>query len=176
MFRAQIKTLRCAPLKDQIFGAGWDILEKTLKSGHLIPPLLVNFQWSDEAPGKNQQEVYFFPFLTLDNLKRRQRSNDGAHPNYKEFNYVGLLTAPHIRLFPPKSTTHGDAKGSAEPTARLTKTGADGGSKMMRCRSGAPENWAVGHLLPYRPPKPRAYRRLYPRTRHDLTLLEIADR
>ena len=100
MFRAQVKTARCAPPKDQIFGAGWDVLEKTRKTGQLIPPLLVNFQRQDAA-GKTRQEVYFFQFLTNENIRRRQRSQDGKRPGYREFNYVGLLNAPQMRLFPP---------------------------------------------------------------------------
>jgi len=100
MFRAQVKTVRAAPLKDQIFGAGWDVLEKTLKTGQLIPPLLLNFHWRDAA-GDNRQEVYFYPFLTKDNVRKRQRSLTGLRPGYKEFNYVGLLDVPQIRLYPP---------------------------------------------------------------------------
>lgn len=100
MFRAQVKTARCAPPKDQIFGAGWDVLEKTRKTGQLIPPLLVNYQWQDASTGQARHEIYFFPFLTSCNIRRRQRSLDGQRPGYKEFNYVGLLTAPQMRLFP----------------------------------------------------------------------------
>jgi hypothetical protein len=99
MFRAQVKTNRCRP-KDQIFGAGWEILDRTLKTGQLIPPLLVNYEWSDRA-GKNWHEVYFFPFLTKDNLRQHKRSLGGQRPGYKQFNYVGLLKAPQVKLFPP---------------------------------------------------------------------------
>ncbi len=104
MFRAQIKTVRAAPPKDQIFGAGWDVLEKTLKSGQLIPPLLLNFQWVDGATNEPRHEVYFFPFLTKDNVRRRQRKS-GQRSGYKEFNYVGLINVPHMKmkLFPPPS-------------------------------------------------------------------------
>jgi hypothetical protein len=77
------------------------VLDKTLKSGHLIPPLLLNFQWVDATTSKDRQEVYFFPFLTKNNVRRRQRSMSGQRPGYKEFNYVGLVNAPQMRLFPP---------------------------------------------------------------------------
>ena len=100
MFRAQVKTVGRQP-KDQIFGAGWDVLEKTLKTGQLIPPLLLNFEWRDAATGRDRHEVYFYPFLTKDNVRRRQRSLSGQRPGYKEFNYVGLLNVPQMRLFPP---------------------------------------------------------------------------
>jgi hypothetical protein len=77
------------------------VLEKTLKTGQLIPPLLLNFQWTDGATSELRHEVYFFPFLTKDNVRRRQRSASGQRPGYKEFNYVGLLNVPQMRLFPP---------------------------------------------------------------------------
>ncbi len=38
-FRAQIKTNRSKP-KKEIFGAGWDVTEKVLKSGYIMPPLI----------------------------------------------------------------------------------------------------------------------------------------
>ena len=44
-FRAQIKTNNCKP-KAEIFGAGWDITEKVLKSGFLMPPLITNYKWA----------------------------------------------------------------------------------------------------------------------------------
>jgi hypothetical protein len=100
MFRAQVKTARCPPPKDQIFGAGWDVLEKTLKTGQLIPPLLLNFQWTDAVTGEERPEVYFYPFLTKNNVRKRQRSLNGQRPGYKEFNYVGLLNVPQMRVFP----------------------------------------------------------------------------
>jgi hypothetical protein len=107
MFRAQVKTVRAAPLKDQVFGAGWDVLEKSLKAGQLIPPLILNFQWVDGATNAKRHEVYFYPFLTKDNVRRRQRSDRGQRPGYKEFNYVGLLTVPQMKLFPPSPRKRG---------------------------------------------------------------------
>jgi len=99
MFRAQIKTARCKP-KSQIFGAGWDVLDKTLKSGQLIPPLIVNFRWTERGLG-DCQEIYFFPFLTKNNVRMRQRSPDGKRPNYREFNYIELFSenVPRMLLF-----------------------------------------------------------------------------
>jgi len=90
LFRAQVKTARCPP-RNEIFGAGWDVLEKNLKAGHLIPPLIVNSHWR-KATGESQREVYFFPFLSTDNLRLRERSKNGKRPGYGEFNYVGLLS------------------------------------------------------------------------------------
>jgi hypothetical protein len=89
LFRAQVKTARCAP-KDEIFGAGWDILDKNLKAGHLIPPLIVIFNWQDKKTRKLNSKVLFFPFLTMKNIRRRKRSHKGKRPGYREFNYIGL--------------------------------------------------------------------------------------
>lgn len=43
-FRAQIKTNQSKP-KREIFGAGWEIMDKVLKSGYQIPPLITNDKW-----------------------------------------------------------------------------------------------------------------------------------
>lgn len=48
LFRAQVKTNACKP-KPQIFGSGWDIMEKTLKAGHLVPPLFLFFKWEEQS-------------------------------------------------------------------------------------------------------------------------------
>jgi hypothetical protein len=111
LFRAQVKTNRCRP-KDQIFGAGWEILDKTLKTGQLIPPLLVNFEWSDKA-GKKRHEVHFFPFLTKANIRRHKRSMRGQRPGYKQFNYVGLRNAPSVQLFPSSLKRRATSKTAA---------------------------------------------------------------
>ena len=59
-FRAQIKTNRSKP-KSEIFGAGWDIMDKTLKSGYLMPPLIANFKWTEKEVEK--QKIIFYPFI-----------------------------------------------------------------------------------------------------------------
>lgn len=96
VFRAQVKSNRCKP-RDQIFGAGWEILDRSLRTGQLVPPLLVNYEWSDKATGKERHEVWFYPFLTKANI-RQQKLSKGA---FKQFNYVGLDGAPRKRLYPP---------------------------------------------------------------------------
>ena len=59
-FRAQVKTNHSRP-KSIIFGAGWDIMEKVLKSGFLVPPLITNFKWA--VGGVEMQEIRFYPFV-----------------------------------------------------------------------------------------------------------------
>jgi ssDNA-binding Zn-finger/Zn-ribbon topoisomerase 1 len=91
-FRAQIKTQRSKP-KDVIFGAGWEIMDKTNKAGYAIPPLIVNFVWL------NHQEIRFYPFIPKNNLRKRTLSSTARRANYRMFNYVGLTRLPHFVLY-----------------------------------------------------------------------------
>ena len=92
-FRAQIKTQQSKP-QNVIFGAGWDILDKTLKSGYQIPPLIVNFKWHDG------QEIIFYPFIPRTNIKPKNAKVRGTA--YKMFNYIGLKSLPQITLYKNK--------------------------------------------------------------------------
>jgi DNA-directed RNA polymerase subunit RPC12/RpoP len=98
-FRAQVKTNNCKP-KDEIFGAGWDIVEKVLKSGFIAPPLFVNFKWGEE------QVIWFFPFIPKKNLKKRQLSATARRSNYKMFNYIGLLDLPYFEVYEKQVITN----------------------------------------------------------------------
>ncbi len=95
-FRAQVKTNNSKP-KDVIFGAGWDIMEKVLKSGYTVPPLIANFKWLEN--GVEKQEILFFPFIPKANLDRRQLSPTARRANYKMFNYKGILSLPCFVLY-----------------------------------------------------------------------------
>jgi DNA-directed RNA polymerase subunit RPC12/RpoP len=95
-FRAQVKTNNSKP-KDVIFGAGWDIMEKVLKSGYTVPPLITNFKWEEGSGMK--QEIRLYPFVPKVNLTKRQLSETARRANYKMFNYKGLMTLPHFVLF-----------------------------------------------------------------------------
>ena len=86
-FRVQVKTNRSKP-KDEIFGAGWQIMDKVLKSGYLVPALIANFIWKEK--GIDKQEIRFYPFIPKKNLKKRKLSETSRRPNYEMFNYVGL--------------------------------------------------------------------------------------
>lgn len=96
IFRAQIKTNRSKP-KATIFGAGWDVTEKTLKSGYLMPPLIANFKWEDKDG--SHQRILFYPFIPKSNLKYRKLSETARRANYKMFNYIGLDKLPHFVLY-----------------------------------------------------------------------------
>ncbi|MDD4290539.1 MAG: DpnI domain-containing protein [Patescibacteria group bacterium] len=95
-FRAQVKTNRSKP-KKEIFGAGWDIMEKVLKSGYITPPLIVNFKWKEKD--QERQEIRFYPFVPKDSLKKYQLSSTARRANYKMFRYVGLDKLPFFILF-----------------------------------------------------------------------------
>jgi transcription elongation factor Elf1 len=111
-FRAQVKTVNAKP-KNNIFGAGWDIFEKVLKSGFLSPPLIVNFRWPKNAP--TDQTILFYPFIPKENIKKYRLSSTAKQANYRMFSYVGLLTLPHF-IWDPNSAwvPHRFAVGSIE--------------------------------------------------------------
>ena len=95
-FRAQVKTNKSKP-KDEIFGAGWDIMEKVLKSGFMVPPLFANFKYTEK--GKSKQKIIFYPFIPKANLKKRQLRPTARRANYKMFNYVGLNSLPNFVVY-----------------------------------------------------------------------------
>jgi len=95
-FRAQVKTNNSKP-KSVIFGAGWDIMQKVLKSGFLTPPLLANFKWLEA--GRRRQEVRFYPFIPKENLRMHKLSSSAHRANYKMFNYIGLDELPFLELY-----------------------------------------------------------------------------
>lgn len=96
LFRAQIKTSNSKPT-GTIRGAGWDIYEKVLKAGHLAPPLIVNYHWSDAAG--IHHEIRFYPFIAKENVQKYTLSPTARRANYRMFNYVGLSNLPYVRLF-----------------------------------------------------------------------------
>ncbi len=95
-FRAQVKTNRSRP-KKEIFGAGWDIVAKVLKSGFLMPPLITNYKWTEGRI--KRREIRFYPFVPKDNLKKSLRHIKSHEREYWMFNYVGLEKLPHFVLY-----------------------------------------------------------------------------
>lgn len=94
-FRAQVKTNNSKP-KKEILGAGWEIMEKVLKSGYTTPPLIANFKWDDKG---GHQEIRFYPFVPKANLKKYTLSPTARRANYKMFRYVGLDILPHFLFY-----------------------------------------------------------------------------
>jgi DNA-directed RNA polymerase subunit RPC12/RpoP len=95
-FRAQVKTNKSKP-KKEIFGAGWQIMDKVLKSGFITPALIANFKWTEK--GKERQEIRFYPFVSKKNLKRYQLPPTAKRANYWMFNYTGLDKLPYIVVY-----------------------------------------------------------------------------
>ena len=95
-FRAQVKTNRSKP-KKEIFGAGWQIIDKVLKSGFITPPLIANYKWTEE--GKEKQEILFYPFIPKQSLKKRKLSATARRANYEMFNYTGLDKLPYFIVY-----------------------------------------------------------------------------
>lgn len=95
-FRAQVKTNKSKP-KDEIFGAGWEIMEKVLKSGFMVPPLFANYKYQNN--GVAWQTIIFYPFIPKANLKKRQLSPTARRANYKMFNYKGLTKLPNFVVY-----------------------------------------------------------------------------
>jgi hypothetical protein len=96
LFRAQIKTNNSKP-KSEIFGAGWEIQDKVLKSGYQMAPLITNFKWSEK--GVQKQLIKFYPFIPKNNLKKRTLPETARRANYKMFNYIGLDKLPSFTLY-----------------------------------------------------------------------------
>ena len=94
-FRAQVKTRKSKPEK-VIQGAGWDILNKTLKAGYMIPPIFVNFQW------ENSQEIRFYPFIPKANIRHSKREiklKNGKIREYEMFNYINMDNLKHFVVY-----------------------------------------------------------------------------
>lgn len=96
LFRAQVKTNNSKP-KAEIFGAGWDIQHKVLKSGYQMAPLIANYKWKEKDT--NRQKIIFYPFIPKKNLKKRNVVFKSNRKDHMMFNYIGLDTLPHFVLY-----------------------------------------------------------------------------
>lgn len=96
IFRAQVKTGNHKP-GNQIIGAGWDIIEKVLKSGFLVPPMITNYAWEDKEG--QHQEIRFYPFVPKKHLKMHQLSPTARRANYKMFTYVNMSEIPSFLVY-----------------------------------------------------------------------------
>jgi DNA-directed RNA polymerase subunit RPC12/RpoP len=95
-FRAQVKTNQSKP-KSIVFGAGWQIMNKVLKSGFMTPPLFLNFQWQEKDATK--QEIRFYPFVPKKNLSNYRLSEKARRANYEMFTYVGMDKLPYFLVY-----------------------------------------------------------------------------
>ncbi len=95
-FRAQVKTNHSKP-RGVVFGAGWEIMDKVLKSGFITPPIFANFKWSEK--GASKQEIRFYPFVPKKNLRKYKLSEKARRANYWMFSYIGLDELPHFVVY-----------------------------------------------------------------------------
>lgn len=95
-FRAQVKTNQSKP-KSVVFGAGWQIMSKVLKSGFITPPLFLNFKW--EEKGVKRQEIRFYPFVPKKNLSNYTLSPTARRANYEMFTYIGMDKLPYFLVY-----------------------------------------------------------------------------
>lgn len=95
-FRAQVKTNSHTP-SSVIFGAGWQVMDKVLKSGFITPPIFVNFKW--EHKKRCHQEIRFYPFVPKRNLRKYKLSRKARRANYWMFNYIGLDRLPYFVVY-----------------------------------------------------------------------------
>lgn len=95
-FRAQVKTNQKKPT-GVVFGAGWQIMDKVLKSGFITPPIFANFKWQEN--GKEKQEIRFYPFVPKKNLRKYKLSEKARRANYWMFNYIGLDKLPYFIVY-----------------------------------------------------------------------------
>ena len=95
-FRAQVKTNQSRP-KGVVFGAGWQIMNKVLKSGYMTPPLFLNFKWLEK--GRKNQEIRFYPFVPKKNLSHYRLSETARRANYEMFTYTDMDTLPHFLVY-----------------------------------------------------------------------------
>jgi DNA-directed RNA polymerase subunit RPC12/RpoP len=95
-FRAQVKTNQSKP-KSVVFGAGWQIMNKVLKSGYMTPPLFLNFKWLEKKLRK--QEIWFYPFVPKNNLSNYRLSKTARRANYEMFTYKGMDKLPFFLVY-----------------------------------------------------------------------------
>jgi hypothetical protein len=95
-FRAQVKTNHCKP-KPLILGAGWEIIDKVIKSGYIVPPLVTNFKWQEK--NEERQEIRFYPFIPKVNLRKRFTTIKKSGRKLWMFNYIGLDKLPYFTVY-----------------------------------------------------------------------------
>src|SRR3989338_7513223 len=95
-FRSQVKTFNKKPSSSTL-GAGWDIMEKVLKVGYLVPSLLLNFKWKEKDI--EHQEIRFYPFIPRINLEYYRLSPTARRANYRMFRYKNMDRSPHFLLY-----------------------------------------------------------------------------
>ncbi len=69
-------------------------MDKVLKSGYMVPSLIVNFKWREKSKAK--QEIRFYPFIPKVNLRKYQLSSTARRADYKMFLYCCMDKVPYF--------------------------------------------------------------------------------
>lgn len=97
IFRAQVKTCSANPYTSSVvLGAGWAIMEKVIKSGYFIPPVIINYKWQEKH--NLRHEIRFYPFVLKQNLNPRKAIIDQGKRVYKMFDY-NVLGLPYFTMY-----------------------------------------------------------------------------
>jgi len=75
-------------------------MDKVLKSGFMVPMLIVNSKWTDKK-GKHH-EIRFYPFIYKSNLDHRKLSKTAKRADYEMFNYVGMNNLKYYVVYSKK--------------------------------------------------------------------------
>lgn len=92
-FRAQIKLNNTKPHRE-IFGATWEIMNKVMKAGYLVPTLFVLFKWVEKE--KKRSELRFYPFVPKSHLKPYQTRVKKTKRDLVMFNYRNIHLIPYF--------------------------------------------------------------------------------
>lgn len=84
-FKAQVKSSSGKKPHRVVRGAGWDIMDKVLKSGSLVPPLITNTKWREKDVERH--EIRFYPFIKKSCLVKYTADIKSADRVYRMFNY-----------------------------------------------------------------------------------------
>ena len=72
-------------------------MDKVLKAGYIIPPLILNFKWTEK--GTEKQEIRFYPFVPKKNLSHYKLSETARRANYEMFTYIGMDKLPYLLIY-----------------------------------------------------------------------------
>jgi hypothetical protein len=93
LFRAQAKRVKEKP-RGRLRGGSWSVINLYLRTGQLLPPMIVCFDWPETS--KEPGFVYFLPFVPAKNVKRRVLSSRHKTDMGRAMvEYLGMLSLPH---------------------------------------------------------------------------------
>lgn len=93
LFRAQVKRVQEKP-RSRLRGGSWNVVSTYLRTGQLLPPMFVCFDWPRSQPEPGC--VYFFPLVPAKNVVKRVLSNQHRTDAGRAMaEYRDMLSLPH---------------------------------------------------------------------------------